>query len=42
MWAYALHQGVNDGDMGSLGGKRRLNRPRREWDDIMEMDHLEV
>jgi len=28
--------------MGSLVGKRTLTRPWRKWDDIIEMDFLEV
>ena len=31
-----------DRDMGSLGGKRPLSRPRRKWDDIIEIDSEEV
>ena len=31
-----------DRDMGSLGGKRTLNRLRRKWDDIIEIDLQEV
>jgi len=31
-----------DRDMGSLGGKRTLNRPRLKWEDISEFDSQEV
>jgi len=28
--------------MGILGGKKPLSRPMRKWDDIIEIDSLEV
>ena len=31
-----------DRDIGSLVGKRTLSRPRRKWDDIIEIDLQEV
>ena len=30
------------GLVGTLGGKRPLSRPRRIWDDINEIDIMEV
>jgi hypothetical protein len=31
-----------DMEMGKFGGKRPLSRPRRKWDDIIEIDLQEV
>jgi len=31
-----------DRDMGSLGGKRTLNRQRRKWDDIIQNNSQEM
>ena len=28
-----------DRDIGNVGGKRPLIRPRRKWDDIIEIDN---
>jgi hypothetical protein len=29
-------------EMGKVGGQRPLSRPRRKWDDIIEIDSQEV
>ena len=33
---------VQDREMGTVVGKRPLSRPRRKWDDIIEIDSQEV
>ena len=31
-----------DREMGKVGGNRPLSRPRRKWDDIIEIDFQEL
>jgi hypothetical protein len=28
--------------VGKYEGKRRVGRPRRRWEDIIRMDHMEI
>jgi hypothetical protein len=40
--AYGERRGVYRVLVGNLGGKRPLGRPRRRWEDNIEMDFQEV
>jgi len=42
MWVYRLHLAVQNREMGKVGVKRPLSRPKRKWNDIIEIDFQEV